>query len=794
LINTFSQEKSSSSGRQRGPQLIGKWEVVPVSGEPGLYERVADDTITGELTLLLECNAKNFPFDGYCRFVRHAGQGRPYTFPNMEFHEAPPGIRLGPWPGWRGIPGFPTVSVRCGSAEISLQPTFWGDETWCGLVRLFGRLPGGVEGEVKIRSYDPEIVPRLLSAYQTSAVKARKRPVKLLPELRGVHPRLLITPDLLPQLGVRALGSHRRTWDKILSLRASWHLPFEKDPESKCVGGPERLSSYDRVLISALIALTTGRQEDIRQALDAYREYLIETGRPEYEPLGIDTQAGETLFILAVGYDWLYNWIPEEERRAAWRQIENVAGKCSSFLTPDRTDYGQAHYLGCGLGLVAYSLLALESDPAAADRAAGLRGALECALSLLSDDGSYPHGISLWIYEFGFLLRWIELFRVCAGEDLWPLKRDALENASAFRAATLSADARYGLAFGDPQYRVGGDSWCHFLIASRTGSATAQWKGEELLDLPHEGVDFRNIPARRRVYEFLFFDPDVQSKVPPGGVHVFADTGQVVIRSTRTIFTMRSGLPIGRTRYEAGEYGAYGHSDPANGAFLIEHAGRFIASGPGPVYRRDTSLHNVVTIDGKGQVGDSTVWLPDFFPPEMLPPVLQATHVGSSASVFADLTKSYLPHLGVEKYTRALFIDPERMVAGVDSIELAVERSIEWNVHSRLPLLPKEENGVSVCDFGDGVRFVMFSPMNISWAAGITEFIPAYPNDGVRDFACVARLKGNRVRFIWCYLFGPASVPVFSGDRDGRFRLECEGGEVLVCDGSKFYWRDTNDC
>jgi hypothetical protein len=779
-------EQKPGYGDLRAPELLAVRDVVPLSGEPGKFMFALDSSIANEIRFLLVCDASDFPFDSYCRFVRHPGQNHPYTFPSLEFHPDPPGLRLGPWPGWRGIPDFPEMSALCGPFTIDLQPTFWGDEISCGILRMLGRIPEALDESVTIICSDLRIIPRNVSIYATKALKARPLAARLLPAREGVHPRLLVTPELLPLLRDRAKGSHRSLWDRLLAVWSNRALPFEKTAESKCLPGPERLSGQDRVLISALIALVSEDSNNILEALQAYSAYLDETGHPDYEPLGIDTQAGEALFVLSVGYDWLMRWMPEVERKRAWERMEQFGAVCSSYLTPERVDYGQAHYLGCGLGLLAFSFLRSDVESDSSNRLAELRGALECALSLLSDDGSYPHGINLWIYEFGFLLRWLELFRGCGGDDFWLSHGEALDRASAFRAATLSSDTRHGVTFGDPQYRVGGDSWCHFLIASRTGSEQAQWLGERLVDQPHDGVDFRNIPARRRVYEFLFFDPEVGRKAAATAVQAFPGSGQVTVRSSGTLFTMRSGPPLGRKRYAAGEYGAYGHSDPANGSFLLEQDGQLIVSGPGPVYRRDTSLHNVITIDGKGQIGDSSVWLPDFFPPEVLLPSLEIGPEGQSAVLFADLTKAYLPHLGVKRCTRTVFVDPARAVVGADTVACGEVRSIEWNMHSWFPFDKVSTQWPIAFDLGRRTRLVILSPGEAIWETGLTEFIPAYPNDGKRDHRCVGRVRSREVRFVWCLLLDSALVPRLQSDESGSFRIEFEDGFELHSDGCRF--------
>ncbi len=601
----------------RAPIPLGTFDVMPPKQMGGPYTVALPESLRGEVTLLVECAADGFQFERFCRFVRHTNPSDPYTFSTMEFSTDADGIRVGPWPGWRDIPRIPVLGIRYGSVDAEVRESFWGDEIQCSVLRFISRIACDGNGELALSSPDPFIVPKRAILYRTAALTATDRDVSLREDLVGIHPRLLFTPNDIPALRLKARGSHRKKWDTILAMMGSWDLPFEKTAESKTIEGPERLSSEDRVLLSAFIALMSPDDENVRRALGAYRSYIAETGRADFEPLRIDTQAGEVLFTLSVGYDWLVSFLSPDEERAAQQRLRDVADICFAHLGYKRHDYGQAHYLGCGLGLLAFSFVTWENHPQSKSWAAWLRGALESALQLVPEDGFYPHGINLWIYEFGFLLRWIEMLRACTGEDLWQA-HPGLAHASRFRAATLSPDGLLGVTFGDPQYRTGGDSWCHFLIAARTGSREAQRVGTLLEDLPHAGVDFRSIPARRRLYEFLFFDPTIEPQAPVSGVSHFADGGQVCIKSATSVFTLRSGSPIGMQRYVQGEYGAYGHSDPANGSFLLRNARSFVANGSGPVYRRDTRLHNVITVDGQGQIGDSTVWLPDFIPPEML--------------------------------------------------------------------------------------------------------------------------------------------------------------------------------
>jgi hypothetical protein len=336
---------------------------------------------------------------------------------------------------------------------------------------------------------------------------------------------------------------------------------------------------------------------------------------------------------------------------------------------------------------------------------------------------------------------------------------------------------------GDPQFRVGGDAWCHYLIAARSGSGEAQWLGDLLRDIPPDGVDFRNAPARRRVYEYLWRDGAILPLKPEEEATAFGDGGQCFLRTENSLFTIRSGSPLGLHRYGRGISGAYGHSEPCNGSFLLYHGGRFIVSGPGAVYRRESGLHNIITIDGQGQVGDTAVWLPDFIPPEVLPPPLQMWTERDATRIEAELGRAYLPHLGVVTMHRSLQVWPGRRLAGLDTVELSDSRSITWQIHSRGRFLPSASAGQWKLSSPDGgTRLVLFEPSGSNAETGATEFVPAYPHDGDGDFFLRVSVRGKKVRFLWALFLDDEPYPVF--ERGESPQLRFADGSLLCVDGN----------
>ena len=755
------------------------------TNEPGRFRLPPAKPVNGDVRILILFDGADYPFEQHYRYARHRGAGTPYTFSHMEFAGEGPGIRVGPWPLWRGIPPFPRVTVSTGESAVPVTLTPWGDEITRRAIRGVASLDLSAGRELICEVGDARLRAVYADLYAGRLPHAEPIPVSLRPEIEGAHPRLLFTEHEIPSLREKARGSHRDYWERILNLLEGSHLPWEITPESKVPAGPERLSSGDRGLMAAFAALIDPSPFRRSAARESVLAYIQETRQRGYQPLTIDTQAGETLFVLSLCYDWTHDEWTDGERAGIRAWIRDVADICWSHLGYERRDYGQAHYLGCAVGLLAFSFLFWDEHPRAREWACHFRGVLDRVVSMSPRDGFYPHGVNLWIYEFGFILRSLELFRVCTGTDLWhPV--ETWQNSSAFRGACTSPDGLYGATFGDPQYRVGGDSWCHYLIAARTGSREAQWLGDTLRDAPPGGVDFRSIPPRRRVYEFLFHDGSIGAECPGDLVRAFQDGGQVFARTrgkNPSLFTFRAGAPLGRQRYSAGETGGYGHADPANGSFLVFLGSGPAICGPGPTYRRDTSLHNTITIDGQGQIGDSTVWLPDFIPPEVLCPDAEFRVKGGRLSIRAEIAPAYLPHLRVEECRRALWVDPGRCIIGADRVRCAEARSIEWNLHAGEITWSGKSGGMIAVDLagaGDFCRLILLDPTDAEMVTGLTEMVPAYPHDGTRIAHVRVSVKKRETSFLWCLLFDRSLEAPLLTRETGRFSLRFSGEPALL--------------
>ncbi len=741
---------------------------------------------------------KNYPLTQHLCFMRHQNglplDGLPeLRFSEMKFDKEPPGVTVGPWPGWRGIPDMPKIAIEIGNQAFEGRYNFWGDEFETKMVRVFAlvSISNSKSGKMKLSWNNAKLSPLSLEIYPSQKIRPEPVSVQLRPELKNKYPRLLFSASDLKMLREKKDRSCQTIWNEIEALLKNWELPFAITSESKLLPGAERLHEFDRAIMTAFHSIMIDDIASIQRGKEAVACLLDLALNPNYEPMAIDTQSGECLFTLSLAYDWLVPFLSDDERDVFQVKLFLVAEKVWQHLGYDREDYGQAHFLGCSHGLLAFSFLFWEQHPRAQEWAAFLLGVFENVLTMLPDDGFYPHGINLWIYEHAFLFRYLELFRHCAGLNFWQAS-NYWKNASLFRHASLSPDGKNGITFGDPQFRVAGDAWMHYLIASRTNSPEALDLGNQLSTVPVASVDFRNAPARRRVWEFLYFEHEINPQNIQKQSYHFGDGGQIFwqqkSQSQETLITFRSGYPLGKQRYHWGEWSGYGHSDPCNGSFLIAQNDSFLFCGPGPVYRRDTRLHNTLTFDDHGQIGDGMVWAPEFIPENRFP-TFQLKKNEKLDSVITDLTPCYLNFIGVKRAVRRFIVFPQGIVLIHDSIRLNSQREIQWNIHTYGSINEEAINENLKFNFSDRSKraeLMVLLPTKWQWRTGLSTFVPAYPNCGKRDRFLQLFKPAIECEFLILLKLGDVSVKYdldFSDKSDRLWQLKLTiGAEEFFID------------
>jgi hypothetical protein len=151
------------------------------------------------------------------------------------------------------------------------------------------------------------------------------------------------------------------------------------------------------------------------------------------------------------------------------------------------------------------------------------------------------------------------------------------------------------------------------------------------------------------------------------------------------------------------------------------------------------------------------------------------------------LGHSYLPDLGVRSLRRSILVNVYRFVVGVDLIDLENKSTIEWNLHSR-GRFTKIDGGKGLAfTIGDTnsklIQLHLHCSDNATWRTGLSDFVPAYPNDGIRDRHLQIATEAQTAAFFWCIVLS-GDVPNFSQTAPDQGAWTFKDATTLNFDGT----------
>ncbi|MDO4582806.1 MAG: hypothetical protein Q4D62_01770 [Planctomycetia bacterium] len=153
------------------------------------------------------------------------------------------------------------------------------------------------------------------------------------------HPRILVTPEWLPQIRERLTqGENRAVWESVLrNARKPFSLEF---PDNQTVGHHAHLLRV--IQAKAFVYLMTGEEACGREAIVLATRYLE---RVEYgNMLDITREIGQTIVTGSWVYDWCFPLLSEEERGLLERHLLRLANQMECGWPP----FGQSIVNGHG--------------------------------------------------------------------------------------------------------------------------------------------------------------------------------------------------------------------------------------------------------------------------------------------------------------------------------------------------------------------------------------------------------------------------------------------------------------
>jgi len=527
-----------------------------------------------------------------------------------------------------------------------------------------------------------------------------------LAKVRGIHPRLFLDAEGVIALKQRVATTHNDLWRHV---KASADTAVKKGPQpystKRAAGRP--LTSDDqlwqREMGNAMpqLAMTWLITGDKRY-LNAARDYaLASCSYPTWGPKrsdGLDLPAGHQLFGLALIYDWCYSDLDEQTRQTIRQTLirrgETVFQAAATGKIWWSQKYMQNHLQVNATGLGTAGLAIFDEHEPARRWVALVADKMKRITEAYGPDGASHEGVGYWSYGAEFMLKYMDLSRTLLGVDLY--KGTPWWQQTAAYRLYLSLP-RNGWTPGNTIVDIGDSPRAdyygpdHILrrLASEYHDGQAQWLAQEL-DKDKATVQSANW------LNLLWYDSSISPVAPADAralptFHHFADLGIVSSRSdwsgNESLVTFKCGPFLGhdaenKFNYDAGA----GHVHPDANHFTVFGGGEWLIRDDGYMVKQ-TSYHNSLIVDGKGQIGGGKPYYDGTaaIKAKATAKILWAKSEPAMDQFAGDATRAYPPELGIQRFIRRIaFIKPNVLIVA-DNIELAGSHEMELLFHPEQP-------------------------------------------------------------------------------------------------------------
>lgn len=507
----------------------------------------------------------------------------------------------------------------------------------------------------------------LLVSASLPAPEHRMSADDVLATLRAGHPRLYVTDD--------QLASVKRQMQQD-PLARSWYARLEQDagrilkepPAEHKLVGPRLLGQSRAVLrrVSTLAGLYR-LDGDRAKAERARQEMLTAAAFPDWNPSHF-LDVAEMTNALAIGYDWLYDFLPAGDRAVIRRAIVDKGLKPGLEVYRKGTGWPRALHNWnqvCNGGMIAGAVAVADEEPELArEIVTRARESIVLAMRSFAPDGGWAEGPGYWAYATHYNVFALSALHTALGTDFDLKKTPGFAETGIFRIHSVGplgrtfnyADAGEGAGtapqmlwfareFNRPLYARHERGLAekrpdifHLLWSPGTG------EGTRLADLPQDAF-FRGIDVA--FFRSAWDDPRAVYVGFKGGDnranHSHLDLGTFVLDALGE----RWAVDLGGDDYDLpGYFGKQRWS----------------------YYRLRTEGHNTLTIDGANQNLTGKA------------PVVAFLSSPERAFAVADLTAGYAP--GVRRALRGVALLDRRRVLVQDEVQASEPVEVVWNFHT----------------------------------------------------------------------------------------------------------------
>ena len=581
----------------------------------------------------------------------------------------------------------------------------------------------------------------------------------VLDTLRPEHPRLLLLPDDVPRLqGTIATDAVARGYRD--ALQRSGERILTEAVAQRVLVGPRLLDTcrkvLERVYTLALLHRLDGGESWRARALEELRAAAAFS---DWNPSHF-LDVAEMSHAFAVGYDWLYDALSEDDR-ALLRDALVQKG-----LLPAADAYARRAWwatdrfnwnLVCngGVALAALALADVEPDLCRPLLYRALQG-MPAALASYAPDGAWAEGPGYWSYATKYTVSALAGLQSALGTDFGLSTLPGLAGAGTFRLQSAGPTGLF-FNFADAGERAG-DEPALFWLARRFDDPLLAWGAREAAGAGGSSRDLLWYDARGSKEDLARTGLDAH----------YAAAGVAVLRSA---WTDRQAIYVG---FKGGDNKA-NHSHLDLGTFVLDALGQRWATDLGPddynlpgyfdtplsasakrwtYYRLATEGHNTLLLDGQNQ------------DPRAAAALIAFRSAPAGGLAVADLTAAYRAQ-GARRVRRGIALrDGRTRVLVQDEVEADRGMTLRWAMHTRAEVrLAGERDGRgdrAILSLGGALLEArLLAPSGASFAVEAVQIpLPQRPSPGIRRLEVTLQdVTSAHVAVLFTPLGGAAAAP-----------------------------------
>ncbi|MBP7936848.1 MAG: heparinase II/III family protein [Phycisphaerae bacterium] len=543
------------------------------------------------------------------------------------------------------------------------------------------------------------IVSMIFAALASAQPATTPADAQVLRTLRPAHPRLLVLEDDIAR--VRELVKTNTDVRKLCDRLRDQAVKILNEPTVEHrLEGP-RLLSQSRTCLRrvATLAGMYRLEGDRRFAERAEKEMLTAATFADWNPSHfLDT--AEMSNALGIGYDWLYDQLSEESRKAIRTAIAEKGLKPgldvyrrSRWWAVARHNWNQV----CNGGMTVGALAIADEEPSlAAEVISHARRSIPRAMASLAPDGGWAEGPGYWNYAMRYTAFYWAALNTALGDDFGLQAMPGFAETGLYR---IHAIGPTGLTFN---YADGG---------SKPGTAAQMMYFARRFDRPAYAVNERQFGGSE-IFDLLWYDPR-GSAADMERLPTAAQFRGIHSAYLRSKWNDPQALFIA---FKGGDNKA-NHSHLDLGTFVLDALGQRWAielggdnyNMPGyfgkqrwTYYRLRSEGQNTLVLNGDNQNPAAKAPLVAF----------ESRIAGGGSFAVADLTAAYAKHAQQVRRGVALIGDDRILVE--DEIEAATPVEADWAMHTHAAVVSRGRR--AILTLGNKKLYAdVLEPKNAAW-------------------------------------------------------------------------------